>query len=162
MLCNKCLLDKDEKEFSYSKRNTQRNHLQSYCRSCMSQYRITWEPTHRANIKRSYEKNKNKPENKLKALLRVSHLDRSELDFDWAWAKLSSQSFCCELTGIPFTWGTKEATTLSIDRIDPTKGYTKDNVRFVCWWVNTAMGNWGLEKLKECLHTWRMNDSTAF
>ena len=24
----------------------------------------------------------------------------------------------------------------SLDRIDPTKGYTEDNVRWVCWAVN--------------------------
>jgi hypothetical protein len=29
-------------------------------------------------------------------------------------------------------------TNLSIDRIDNTRGYTADNIQFVCDWANTA------------------------
>ena len=31
----------------------------------------------------------------------------------------------------------------SIDRIDPEKGYTKDNVRLVSYWYNRTRNNWG-------------------
>lgn len=30
----------------------------------------------------------------------------------------------------------------SVDRIDPSKGYTIDNVRLVCYWVNVAKSEW--------------------
>ena len=81
----------------------------------------------------------------------MSHIDRTALDFEWAWAKLVEQDFRCSLTGIAFTWGVKDPTTLSIDRIDPSKGYTKENVRFVCWWVNAAMGTWGFDMLQQLI-----------
>lgn len=32
---------------------------------------------------------------------------------------------------------------LSLDRIDPSKGYTKNNVRLVVWVVNLALRKWG-------------------
>lgn len=101
---------------------------------------------------------KNNPEVKLKQLLRVGHIDRSALDFDWCWNRLTENKFKCEITGKDFTWGSKEPTSLSIDRIDPTKGYTKDNVRFVCWWINTAMGDWGIDTVVKLIKEWMDNE----
>jgi len=58
----------------------------------------------------------------------------------------------CEITGIPFDFTRKSNQKTrpfspSIDRIDNTKGYTKDNVRVVCTSVNIAMNQWGEEVL---------------
>ncbi len=33
----------------------------------------------------------------------------------------------------------------SVDRIDSSGGYTRDNCRLVCWAVNCFCGTWGLE-----------------
>lgn len=115
----------------------------------MSTYSRIWCQGNKDKIRATYQRNKNNPVNKLKTLLSVQHIDRSELDFDWCWNELQKQNFCCKITGRPFIWEPKHPQTLSIDRINPKLGYTKENVRFVCWWVNTAMGNWGLELLKE-------------
>ena len=52
----------------------------------------------------------------------------------------------CEVTGIPFTFTTGEikgghrSFTPSLDRTDPTKGYTKDNTKVVVWIYNGAKG----------------------
>lgn len=40
----------------------------------------------------------------------------------------------------------------SVDRIDSTLGYTKDNCRLVCWAVNCFCGTWGLEIATEIAH----------
>ncbi len=53
----------------------------------------------------------------------------------------------CEVTGLAFSlnrpktrreslraWGP------SVDRVDPLKGYTRDNCRLVCWMYNAAKG----------------------
>lgn len=37
----------------------------------------------------------------------------------------------------------------SIDRVVPNKGYTKNNIRFVCYQVNVALSEFGDEALKQ-------------
>lgn len=42
---------------------------------------------------------------------------------------------------------TVRANAPSLDRIEPSKGYTKGNVRLVCYQVNTALNEYGREAL---------------
>ena len=37
----------------------------------------------------------------------------------------------------------------SIDRCDATRGYTKDNIRIICWAANCLLGTWGDEPALE-------------
>lgn len=48
----------------------------------------------------------------------------------------------CALSGIPMVWGQGRVSpySASVDRIDPTKGYSADNVRIVCHSVNAFRG----------------------
>lgn len=48
----------------------------------------------------------------------------------------------CELTGQVLTHEHNQPNTLSIDRIDSNKGYTKDNVQIVTYMANTAKNKW--------------------
>lgn len=46
----------------------------------------------------------------------------------------------------------------SIDKIDPSKGYTKDNTQIVCWWYNAAKGRYtDKEVLTLCMNVIRQN-----
>lgn len=59
----------------------------------------------------------------------------SDLDED----ELSQQMLTgrCAVTGVPFLFDKiRGPFTPSLDRIDPSKGYTKDNVRLVSWIFN--------------------------
>ena len=156
LLCYKCKQIKGVEFFSKSSRTQgKRTGYQCYCKSCMQEYRKTIPKDLRSEQgKRSYYKMTSDPASRLKRLLRASTVDRSDLDFDWCWDRLTKSNFCCEITGKAFTWDTRTPTSLSIDRIDPTMGYTKENVRFVCWWVNAAMGNWGLKTLVNLIKEW--------
>ena len=70
------------------------------------------------------------------------------LDRDFMLEIWEEQRGCCALTGRPFNlsyeetlqkgWSVKDAP--SIDRIEPSLGYTKGNVRFVTYQVNMAKG----------------------
>jgi hypothetical protein len=63
----------------------------------------------------------------------------------------------CEITGFPLRekHGKQDYNSPSIDRIDPSKGYLYDNVRIVCFAINAAMGQWGLEKLEALIKHWK-------
>jgi hypothetical protein len=74
------------------------------------------------------------------------------LTLDWVLERLTS----CPKTGIPFTFGdnggnykTRAATTPSIDKIDPTKGYTPENCQVVCWWYNVSKQQFNDEEVYE-------------
>lgn len=57
---------------------------------------------------------------------------------EWCAARWTGK---CELTGIEFVTDRKPASMRlrnpSLDRIDPTRGYTPDNCRFILWSVNS-------------------------
>ncbi len=48
------------------------------------------------------------------------------------------QNGCCALSGVRMTWnqGRTMPTSISLDRIDPRGGYSKDNLRLLCQAVN--------------------------
>lgn len=64
-----------------------------------------------------------------------------------------AQGGVCAVSGIPFDANFRAGAAIrrpyhaSIDRIDSTKGYTKENCRWVCVVVNQALGEWGEEIL---------------
>lgn len=147
--CYRCRELKPIDQFHKNVRSTRTGKAGTYCKPCMYSYRKDWESKNKDKRKGYYDKGKYTPKRKVKAAL--GHSNRSELDFDWVWGRLEDNMFKCEITGIPFTWGYREPTGFSIDRIDPNSGYTKDNVRFICWWLNVAMSNWGLDRLKELI-----------
>lgn len=71
-----------------------------------------------------------------------------DLDVDFIVEKLVSG--VCEVTGIPFSRSKDEKYSRgpyipSLDRVIPSKGYVKTNVRMVLWAVNVAASDWGLE-----------------
>lgn len=65
---------------------------------------------------------------------------------EWIQPKLEAGR--CEATGIELElsggefkgYGHFRPWTPSLDRIDPTRGYTTDNVQVVCWMYNQAKG----------------------
>lgn len=50
----------------------------------------------------------------------------------------------CAVSGVEMTWGKGKLmpTSISLDRYDGTKGYELDNIRLVCYQVNTFRGRW--------------------
>jgi hypothetical protein len=71
-----------------------------------------------------------------------------DLTVDFVLALYESQNGKCALTGLEFDYArdinfVRRPFAPSIDRIDNKKGYTKDNVRFVCVAVNIAVNEFG-------------------
>jgi hypothetical protein len=76
------------------------------------------------------------------------------LDAEWVLRRLDKG--VCEVTGIRFELGGEEGSRSpwapSLDRQDPAKGYTPDNVKVVVLILNVARNNWGDEPLKLLVH----------
>lgn len=75
---------------------------------------------------------------------------------DFLWELLESQNFRCALTGVPINLSRKikdsnvdySDFTASLDRIDNTKGYVRDNVWWVHRTVNRLKNNYSVDELK--------------
>jgi hypothetical protein len=59
-----------------------------------------------------------------------------DIDFDFLMQLWNTQNGRCRLTGISMTHRHKDIRSVSIDRIDSTQGYTRDNVQLVCKFIN--------------------------
>lgn len=64
----------------------------------------------------------------------------------------------CEVTGIPFSYEMKQVGSTnkfapSVDRLNSSLGYTKDNVRVVVWWYNLMKNDETDEALLEFCKT---------
>lgn len=67
---------------------------------------------------------------------------------------LMEQDYACPVSGSYFTHDAFDGEARnpfqpSVDRIDPARGYERDNVRIVALLVNLAMADWGAEPLLE-------------
>ena len=101
------------------------------------------------------------PKNRLKQLLKAKGRwgNRRDLNYEDCLQRLNKNEWRCEVTGKPFNFDIpRHPLSMSIDRIDATKPYTLDNIRFVCWWLNCAMGSYGLNELKNNIKDWIMPD----
>lgn len=88
-----------------------------------------------------------------------------DLDINWIKSRLS----VCSVTKIPLvirdikskqTYGNyrdRDPLSPSIDKIDPTAGYTKDNCRVVCWWYNVCKQTWTDEDVLSIVKQWKCN-----
>ena len=81
-----------------------------------------------------------------------------EFDLDYEWIKEKFDKGVCEISGerLDFTYtpGTTcnsaySEFTPSIDRIDSSRGYLKENCQVVCIWINRAKGISSMEDFKK-------------
>jgi len=109
--------------------------IDSICRECSHQSVRDYRGTVRGRSAEILRRVKNRAKSK--------NLEFN-LDRDWIEKKLISICDRCELTGIKFTHPYQAKVgyypfSLSVDRINSSKGYTKDNVRFIILQLNAAL-----------------------
>lgn len=76
----------------------------------------------------------------------------NDLTIDFLMYLWEKQDGKCALTGIPMTYKFYEGrvnTNLSVDRIDSTKGYAKENVQLVCMAANQMKNDLSMEEFLE-------------
>lgn len=77
-----------------------------------------------------------------------------DIDINYLIDLYHKENGACCLTGLvmelqPLVGCRANPYAISLDRIDSTKGYTKDNVRLVIWYMNWAMGGYGEKEFEE-------------
>lgn len=81
-----------------------------------------------------------------------------EFDLDYEWIKEKFDNGVCEISGerldftyTPGTTGNSAYSefTPSIDRIDSSRGYLKENCQVVCIWINRAKGISSMEEFEK-------------
>lgn len=90
------------------------------------------------------------PRNFFQSLLQKKAKERQLLDLDFLQDLWEKQKGLCAITGIPMTHlrgHGRVQTNVSIDRIDSTIGYEKDNIQLVCHIVNIMKQDLTIEEL---------------
>jgi hypothetical protein len=104
-----------------------------------------------APIKRQYHRN---PDNRFKLIISDSKRRAKKKGFEFnitvkdiekLW---ESQKTLCAYSGIPMSLETRVNDKVSIDRIDSSKGYTKDNIVLCRWVINWMKSDMTLESFK--------------
>jgi hypothetical protein len=135
--CNSCKKVKNKKEFCLRKDGTKR-----HCKSCERSYR-------KANQKRTNEFvkqwGKENPNKKLHYAAKARAKARG-LDFTIEIKDIVIPDFC-PLLNIPILIGKDKQNSPSLDRIDSSKGYTKDNIQVISWRANWLKNNATIEEL---------------
>jgi DNA-directed RNA polymerase subunit RPC12/RpoP len=77
-----------------------------------------------------------------------------DLTEQWTLDRLEQIEWTCEVTGIKFDLyspgqGNKNRYSMSVDRIDPSLGYTRDNVQFLITWANRAKSDLPMKEFIE-------------
>jgi hypothetical protein len=84
-----------------------------------------------------------------RCIIKKTNLKITLEDLKELWEK---QKGICPYTNIKMnvrSWRKKLPTNASVDRIDSSKGYTKDNIQFVCCSINLAKCDFTDEQIKE-------------
>lgn len=82
------------------------------------------------------------------------------LDHEYLISLWTENNGCCALTGITFdltSWGHKgqvNPNTVSVDRINPSEGYVKDNVRLITYHMNVALADFGTEQFEKLIQAY--------
>lgn len=81
-------------------------------------------------------------EHRLRYVIQLGTLRAKKKNIEWnlnleflllLWEKQKGK---CAYSGVPLTYEDNHSHTISLDRIDSSKGYTEDNVQYVCTIVN--------------------------
>lgn len=123
---------------------------QVYCSSeCLAKYKTL---SRQNKIEKDYKYRCKKILNS--AIFRANKLNVPfDIDLKYLIELWENQDGRCAISGRlfdvrkPKEFRTPRKDAPSLDRIKPSEGYTKDNVRFVCYQVNTALHSFGEEAL---------------
>lgn len=164
--CTKCLELKPLTDFGINRkvgstnfRSTTADQYKPYCKPCLAVIAKEWR-----NANPNYHKNVSgkisKYPKELKPLLsairsRVTEAKQNNrrttreftIDADYMYELWIQQKGICYLTGFTLLVQKQSPYALSIDKIIPSLGYVKGNVKWCCWMANRAKGDLSMQEL---------------
>lgn len=156
-ICSQCKEEKLPAEFSLN--NAAKDGLQYKCRTCDVKYQAQRRDANKdkfATYSREYQRGRRQNFNyRLQMLINASKqrakLNDREHDIDVEDIKaIYPVDGCCPIFGIKLEFngaGFRDSSP-SIDRIDSTKGYTRDNIQVISWKANRIKGAASLQDLE--------------
>ena len=137
--CSKCKCWKHSQQFSMEARN--KTGFQSCCKQCASELHLVWRQTLRGFVS-------NLVNNARTRHNRGKWQGKFELDLDVALDMLRHQRGRCFYSDVPLRYGQSNVDwKMSLERIDNSKTYTKDNTRLVALEFNTP-AQWSRSKVQ--------------
>ena len=109
-------------------------------------YGTTYNDKMKSRSRDWYNTSRGRAKSLMKGILkRYANYQDEEPDFDYTYLQELIERGYCEVSGLPFALGSvgdghKRAFSPSVDRIDNSRGYSKDNIRMVIWQVNLMKG----------------------
>lgn len=157
-ICTKCKLDKSPEDFY--KKSKDSSSLRSSCKNCNNSETQAWFKTDKGQTYRKKihgNLQKKKPELLLFWSCR-SGAKKRNLEFTLEEKDIVIPSVCPVL-GIPLflVGGKRTDNSPSVDRVDSTRGYTKDNVRIISWRANKLKQDASLEEVEKILSYMKQN-----
>jgi hypothetical protein len=169
-VCTKCKMEKPFE--SFHRDWNQKSGYTSQCKECRYEYFKSYRKSEKGKISiaatqaRNHQKNKQNPSRRasqkrnyarwvensprfilylnLKHALQRRPTQDNPITLNYLMDLWRYQKGECAISGVQMTWnkGKLLPTSLSLDRIDQTQGYSIGNVRLVCFAVNTFRGRW--------------------
>lgn len=139
IFCRDCEEEKPETEYRFS-----RGKLEPWCKTCMNAYQREWRRRNKSKAATYMGNYRGTMAGALRERLANSRWRASEkgweydLDIASLESLLETQEGLCYFSGEKLSEEVGNPNRVSLDRLDPKKGYTKDNVVLVCWKVNDA------------------------
>ena len=157
-ICSRCKTEKLKED--YNPRHWR--DASKWCKPCCNAYSREWYAANPIIAKRNsvnsfnayYVGTKGRATHMLNNAKQRSKRSGYEFDLDHKWIEGKLKIGLCEATGLPLLIeinGGKghrnNSFSPSLERVDNSKGYTKNNVQVVCWIYNRAKGAFPIEDL---------------
>lgn len=141
--CTSCKRTKDEHDFSVLK-NTKGEKLKSICITCEERNRL-YIQNHMEISLYKHAKERAKDKN-IEFTIDINDI-----------IDLIKATPICPIRHVPFEKGKGVvcANSMTLDRIDSSKGYIKDNIQLLSFKANTIKNNLSLQELEEFVNNWK-------
>jgi len=143
--CRDCGAVKKREQFYVARTKTNTSRLRSICKDCGNKRSRAWKAQYKAINSIGYEAQR-ATDSRLYYFKRLlQRKDRNgRLTADYLSELYDAQEGRCALTGVTMTLQAGKGrlqTNVSLDQIDPGKGYQPENVQLVCRYANTMKSN---------------------